>query len=116
MRIIQSFVELVGMKHTEKHCPSALNMVIRSVFTDVYHKQSTITLLKHTMEEHIHPVSPLGNFIIVYLNGQNKIEEFGVKLKFHMYSEDHVHNLDLVCVVGNMTREEKTNYISKLLS
>ena len=74
VRILRSFEELVGMTHTAKHWTSALNVGNRSVFVDVYYKQYPIKLLKHKMEEHLHPVSPLGGFIIVYSNGQNKLE------------------------------------------
>ena len=59
------------MTHTVKHLPSALNMGNRSVFIDVCYKPYPITLLQHTMEEHLHPVSMLGVLIIVYSNGQN---------------------------------------------
>ena len=33
-----------------------------------------------------------------------------------MYSEDHMHDLYLINVVGNITNEDKTKYMSKLLS
>ena len=67
------------------------------------------------MEEYLHPFSLLRNSIIVYSNGRNKIEEFGIKLKSHMDSENHMHDLDLIHVVGTMNKEDKTNYISKFL-
>ena len=44
------------MTHTVKHLPSALNMGNRSVCIDLCYKQYLITLLKHKMEEHLHPV------------------------------------------------------------
>ena len=70
VRILQSFEELIGMTHTAKHWTSALNMGNISVCIDIFYKQYSITLLKNTMEEHLHPVYSLVNFIIVYLNGQ----------------------------------------------
>ena len=73
VQIIQSFEELIGMTHTEKHWKSALNMGNQSVYIDVYYKQYPITLLRHAMEEHLHPVFLLGYLIIVYSNERNKI-------------------------------------------
>ena len=41
-----------------------------------------------------------------------KIEDFVIKIKSNMDYEDHMHDLYLIPVVGTMTKEEKTNYIS----
>ena len=72
LRIIQPLKELIGMTHTAKHWSSTLNMVNPIVFIDVCYKQYPITSLKHTTEEHINPVSPLGNLIIFYFNVRKK--------------------------------------------
>ena len=33
-----------------------------------------------------------------------------------MDSDDHMHDLDLIDIVGTMNNEEKTKYISKFIS
>ena len=67
------------------------------------------------MEEHPHSVSQLEIWLL-YIWMDEKIEEFDIKLKLHMDSEDHMNDFYLIHVVGTMTKEEKTNYISKFLS
>ena len=109
---IQSSVqEIFGVELNCSHWPSPVEMMHRSVSIHVSYTSRPFQYVSKTIKNNLSVHPSLPNKVIVYSNCRVCIFNFAEKLEKLLDMDDDFRNVDVLTLVGTLTKEEKAEYI-----
>ena len=109
--IRSSVQEIFGIEFNRSHWPSPVEMMHQSVSIHVTYTSRSFQYVSKTIKKNlaVHPSLP--NKVIVYSNRRVRIFNFAEKLEKLLDMDDDFRKVDVLTLVGTLTKEEKAEYI-----
>ena len=114
--IYSSFQELMNIKISSVHWPTPTEMLNRSVNIQATYTSKPFQHLMKTFKLLISDNPNLPSKIIVYSNTRSKIINFTESIKKKMDADAIMKNIDVITLVGTLTKQEKSSYIRKFVN
>ena len=111
-KFIESNVqEMFGIELNRTHWPSPVEMMHRSVGIHLSYTSRPFQYVSKTIKKDlaVHPSLP--NKVIVYSNRRIRVFNFVEKLEKLLDMDDDFKKVDILTLVGTLTKEEKAEYI-----
>jgi superfamily II DNA/RNA helicase len=109
-RIQHVIQQLTGIPYIYPNWPVPAQMRHRRVRIIVAYTDRSFAALKKDVVPRLLSYPPQAKFI-VYSNSCSKIEKVEIKLADCLDSNDDFSKIDIVCLVGTLTKEQKAHYI-----
>ena len=111
-RFIESSIQdMFGIELNRSHWPSPIEMMHRSVSIYVSYTSRPFQYVSKTIKSNIAIHPSLANKVIVYSNRRVRIFNFAEKLEKLLDMDDDFKKIDVLTLVGTLTKEEKAEYI-----
>ena len=110
---------LTGHTLDRRHWPSPSMMSHRSVGIDVKYTHQHFRILKTTIERAVLPSQSRPNVnrkVIIYTPARTRAKSISKNLGNYLDTTGNLHDLDIVTLIGTMTKEEKAFYTHLFLS
>ena len=111
-----SVEKMFGFEFDVSHWPSSCDMMHRSVGIHIAYTTRSFQYVTRTIKNHLTPHPSLPNKVIVYSNRRVRIFNFADKLEKHFDCDDDFKNVDVLTLVGTITKEEKAAYIRMFIN
>ena len=114
---IQSSVEkMFGFEFNRSHWPSSSEMMHRSVGIHIAYTTRSFQFVTKTIKDHLTNHPSLPNKVIAYSNRRVRIFNFADKLEQLLDRDDDFKKVDVLTLVGTLTKEEKAAYIRMFIN
>ena len=117
--MIADIERITGYQFHRRHWPSPLMMSHRSVGIEARYTHHHFSLLKRTIADAIRP-SPsrpsVQRKVIIYTPARSRAKSTSERLGHHLDTMSELNKIDIITLVGTMTKEEKAFYTNVFLS
>ena len=117
--MVANMERITGFSFHRRHWPSPLMMSHRSVAIDARYTHHHFSLLKHTIADAIKPTAlrpGVQRKVIIYTPARICAKSTLDHLCDHLDTMPNLHKIDIVTLVGTMTKEEKAFYTNIFLT
>ena len=111
-----SFENLIGVKCNSIHWPSNLQMVNRKVRIEVVYTPLWYSSVQKTIAFYLPTHATLPNKVIIYSNARQRILKLVEKLENYLDAHEKFEEIDVLTLVGTLSRAEKAATIKRFLN